>query len=129
MLQFEILMGVPEMEHFWNDLVSKKRSGQLNKTEEKLFKKLHKALSFLSSNPKHNSLNSHDIESLSRRYDMKVWQSYLENNTPAAGRIFWVYGPDQKEITVLGIEPHPEDKKKGAYEKVNLSELPGSKTV
>ena len=123
-MQFEILMGVPEMEQFWNDLVGKKRAGQLNKSEEKLFKKLHKALSLLSANPRHNSLKSHDIELLSRRYGIKVWQSYMENNTPAAGRFFWVYCPGQKQITVIGIEPHPEDKKKDGYDKVDLSDMP-----
>jgi hypothetical protein len=28
-----------------------------------------------------------------------------------AGRVFWTYGPDKGEITVLAVEPHPEDKK------------------
>jgi len=51
-------------------------------------------------------------------------QSYLESRTPAAGRIFWTYGPDKHQITIIGIEPHPEDKKKSGYQKVKLSELP-----
>jgi hypothetical protein len=55
---------------------------------------------------------------------MKVWQSYLDNRTPAAGRLFWVYGPGKSEITIIGLEPHPEDKKRAGYEKVRLSELP-----
>jgi hypothetical protein len=24
--------------------------------------------------------------------------------------MFWAYGPDKRDITVLAIEPHPEDK-------------------
>jgi hypothetical protein len=75
-------------------------------------------------NPFHNSLRSHEIEALTRRYGFKVFQSYLENNTPAAGRIFWTYGPKNGEITVLGMEPHPEDSKRGAYERVKLSRAP-----
>jgi len=54
---------------------------------------------------------------------MKVWESYLENNVPAAGRIFWVYGPEKEDITIIGIEPHPEDKKSSGYNKVSLSEF------
>lgn len=27
------------------------------------------------------------------------------------------------EITIIGIEPHPEDKKNGGYKKVKLSDL------
>jgi len=52
-------------------------------------------------------------------------QSYLENRKPAAGRIYWVYGPGRKEITIISLEPHPEDKKRGGYDKVSLSDLPG----
>ena len=121
---FKIRMGQPEMEALWLDLSTRKLSGGLDKDEEKLFKKLVKALGFLSSNPKHNSLASHEITELSRKYGIRIFQSYLENNTPGAGRIFWAYGPDQGDITVLAIEPHPEDKKRGAYERIKLSSLP-----
>ena len=68
-------------------------------------------------------LKSHEIDVLSKRYGMKVWQSYLENKNSDAMRMFWVYGPGQREITVIGLEPHPEDKKKGAYDRMKLSEL------
>lgn len=37
--------------------------------------------------------------------------------------MYWVYGPDQKEITVIGLEPHLEDAKNGAYDRITLSEL------
>ena len=121
---FKIRMGQPEMEALWLDLSTRKLSGRLDKDEEKLYKKLVKALGFLSSNPKHNSLASHEITELSRKYGIRIFQSYLENNTPGAGRIFWAYGPEQGDITVLAIEPHPEDKKRGAYERIKLSSLP-----
>ncbi|BAZ21137.1 hypothetical protein NIES4073_20150 [Kalymmatonema gypsitolerans NIES-4073] len=37
----------------------------------------------------------------------KVFEAYVENNTPSAWRIFWYYGPDQSFITVWAIAPHP----------------------
>jgi len=117
-------MGVPEMETVWNDLAVRYEQGRLSKDEQKLFKKLVKALGYLEVNPRHNSLESHEISPLSRRYGMKVWQSYLENQTPAAGRIFWAYGPYKGEITILAVEPHPEDRKHGGYDRIDLSALP-----
>jgi hypothetical protein len=90
-------------------------------------KKLVKALGFLSANPKHNSLASHEINDLSRKHGIRIFQSYLENHTPSAGRIFWAYGPEQGDITVLAIEPHPEDQKHGAYQRIRLSALPAAK--
>ncbi len=90
--------------------------------DEKQFKKLTKVLKFLQNNPFYPGLRTHEIKKLSKRYGIKVWQSYLENNTPSAGRLFWVYGPNRKDITIIGIEPHPEDKRDG-YEKIKLSTL------
>jgi hypothetical protein len=129
-MDYVIRMGIPEMQSFWDDMYSRAQEGKLDKDEIKLWKKLAKTVLLLSSNPRHNSLQSHEIDDLTRRYGKimgkpcKVWQSYLENNTPAAGRIFWVYGPRQMEITIVGLEPHPEDKKKAGYAKVTLSTLP-----
>lgn len=52
-----------------------------------------------------------------------MWESYLENNTPAAGRIFWSYGPQKGDITIVDIEPHPNDAKSNAYKKIILSQM------
>lgn len=119
---FEIHMGVPEMENLWNDLQQKVKSGMANKDEEKLYKKLGKALALIAKDPRHPGLHTHDIDALSARYGQRVWQSYLQNNTPAAGRVFWVYGPQQKDITIIGLEPHPDDKS-NAYKKITLSAM------
>ena len=115
-----IRLGVPEMKDFWDNLCKKVKAGKANKDEIKLHKKVGKALYLLSNDPRHPGLESHEISALSKRYGMKVWESYLENNTPAAGRIFWVYGPGRGDITVIGLEPHPNDKVK-SYDKVTLS--------
>ncbi len=127
-MPFNIRMGQPEMDSLWNDLSTRSLEGKLDADEARLFKKLVKALGLLSGNPKHNSLASHEIADLSRKYGIKIFQSYLENNTPAAGRLFWAYGPDRCDITVLALEPHPEDQKRGAYARIKLSAIPTTKT-
>jgi len=114
-------MGAPEMEAFWNDLSTRKQEGKLARNEEKFFKKWVKALGYLSENPRHNSLASHEIEELTRRYGINIFQSYLENKTPSAGRMFWAYGPDKGDITILAVEPHPEDDKRGAHKRIKLA--------
>jgi hypothetical protein len=129
-MPYRIRLGIPEISDFYGELAHGAQNGTLGKDAARLFKQITKVLTFLSSNPRHNSLNSHEIDSLSERYSrgtgkkIKVWQSYLENNTPAAGRLFWVYGPGHGELTIIGVEPHPEDRKKSGYSKVNLSDLP-----
>ncbi len=126
-MPFQIRMGVPEMDQLWLDLSNRSRQGALDKEELKFFKKLVKTLGYLAADPRHNSLASHEIDDLSRKYGIKIFQSYLENNTPSAGRLFWTYGPDKADITVLAIEPHPEDTKRGAYERIKLSKTPPAK--
>lgn len=37
--------------------------------------------------------------------------------------MLWAYGPNKGEITVLAIEPHPEDEKSGAYKRIRLASL------
>lgn len=119
---FTIRLGVPEMEQLWKNLTEKNRTGTANKDEIKLYKKLGKTLAQISKDPRHRGLHTHDIAALTARYGERVWQSYLENDTPAAGRVFWVYGPGRMEITIIGLEPHPDDKS-NAYKKVTLSEM------
>ena len=117
-------MGVPGMEAAWNDLVARARCGKLDREETKSYRKLTKALAYLRENPRHNSLAWHEIDALSRKCGFRVFQSYLENRTPAAGRMFWAYGPDRGDITILGVEPHPEGHKRGAYARIKLASLP-----
>ncbi len=129
-MHYRIRLGVPEFKAFYEALARKAHNRTIDKDEARLFKQITKAIGFLSSNPRHNSLNSHEINELSDRYSKilgykcKVWQSYLENNTPGAGRLYWIYGPGKAEISIIGLEPHPENQKKTGYAKVTLSDLP-----
>lgn len=123
-MRFNIRMGIPEMEVLWFRLQREYHSGTINKKDASLYKKWGKALKLLSDNPRHPSLQTHDIRELIERYGERVWQSYLENKTSGAMRMYWVYGPDSKSITIIGLEPHPEDKKSGAYARIVLSDLP-----
>ena len=123
-MSFAIRMGIPEILDLWTDLSKKKAAGTISKKELALYNKWGKAMRLLSQDPSYPSLHTHDIEPLTKRYGIKVWQSYLENNTSRAMRMYWVYGPDRQDITIIGLEPHPEDKKNGAYDKVSLSDMP-----
>ncbi len=111
------------MEQLWNKLQQEYRAGTIRKKDEQLYKKWGNALKKLSHDPAYPGLQTHEIEPLTRRYGIKVWQSYLENRTSSAMRMYWAYGPGKQEITVIGLEPHPEDKKNGAYDRIILSDM------
>ena len=122
-MPYAIRMGIPEMEELWNTLQKKNADGSISRADRELYKKWGSALKKLSMDPMYPGLKSHGIAELSQRYGIKVWQSYLENRTSGARRMYWVYGPGKGEITVIGLEPHPEDAKNGAYERIKLSDL------
>ena len=73
----------------------------------KRLKAVRKALGLLETNPRHPGLNTHKFSSLKGPGGEEVFEAYAENKTPAAWRIFWYYGPDKKQITILAITPHP----------------------
>ena len=76
---------------------------------EGLFKQVAKTIKLLQENPKHPGLNTHEYQSLDHPFqkDGKVWEAYVQNNTPGAYRLLWCYAPKQGEITVIAITPHP----------------------
>lgn len=113
-MPFDVRMGVPEMQDLWRTLQAGASAGTLTRAQFELAKKLARAVLHLSANPFHPGLASHEINDLTARYGQKVFQSYLENHTPSAARLFWVYGPERQQITVIGLEPHPECNRDGA---------------
>ena len=87
-----------------------------NPALEGVLKQVRKTLGYLETNLRAKSLQTHEFESLTRRYGKKVFEAYCQQNTPGAYRVFWHYGPDEKSkggdripiITVVLITPHPE---------------------
>ncbi len=74
---------------------------------QKRYKAVKKTLVLLKTNPRHPGLNTHEYSKLSKDMGIKIFEAYAEQNTPAAYRVFWCYGPNKKEITVIAITPHP----------------------
>ena len=70
-------------------------------------RKVNKSLGLLQRDPRYPGLQSHKYTSLSGSLGEDVWDSYVENRTPSAWRLFWHYGPDADVITVVTIGPHP----------------------
>lgn len=77
--------------------------------QEGLFKQIAKAVQLLLADPRHPGLQTHEYDSLPNPFDKngKVFEAYAQNRTPGAYRIFWCYGPEQGQITIIAITPHP----------------------
>lgn len=85
----------------------------LNKTKNNSYlkaqyKAVAKTLRFINNRElQHNSLQTHKYHSKSGANAEKILQSYAQNNTPGAYRVFWHFGPEKGEITIVAITPHP----------------------
>ena len=85
---------------------------QLNKLKidtglSKRYKAVRKAIQFLSQNPRHTGLHTHEFITLKGANGEKIFEAYAEQSTPGAYRIFWHYGPSKNQITIIAITPHP----------------------
>jgi len=85
-----------------SNLADLKKQGQIKK-----LKKIKLSLEKLQENPRHSGLHTHKYKSFKGNNGEEIFQSYIENKTPGAFRMFWHYGPDQTEITIVAITPHP----------------------
>ena len=74
-----------------------------------LLKQVAKTLDFLRANPKHPSLHTPPYSKIDNPHNAKekVFEAYAQQDPPAAYRVFWCYGPDKKQITIIAITAHP----------------------
>ncbi len=87
------------------ETLQKRCGSKRNSRQAGLFKQVVKALKFLRENP---SLKTHVFSSMEHPWSKKekVFDAYAQNRTPGAYRIFWCYGPEQSQMTIIAITPH-----------------------
>ncbi|WLT40687.1 hypothetical protein NON20_26385 (plasmid) [Synechocystis sp. B12] len=71
------------------------------------YRKVLKTLGLMETNLRHPSLKTHKYTAIQGQNGEEVFESYVENKTPGAFRVFWHYGLNRQEITILAITPHP----------------------
>jgi hypothetical protein len=116
-MRFSLVWDRKAKEHY-NDLKhkaeaslkyrEKSKKGKATK-DEGLFKQVRKCVKLLKENPRHPGLQTHPFSSIPNPYkkDEKVFEAYAQQHTSGAYRVFWCYGPQKKQITIVGIVSHP----------------------
>lgn len=79
---------------------------ELDKSKKGLLKQIRKVLGFMETDLKHPSLNTHKFSGLWCNLG-DVFETYAQNKTPGAYRVFWAYGPGKGELYIIAITPHP----------------------
>jgi hypothetical protein len=87
----------------------KKSQKRKSSKQEGLFKQVKKCIDLLLENPRHPGLNTHEFKSQPNpcSNDEKVFEACAQQRTSAAYRVFWCYGPEQGQITIIAITSHP----------------------
>lgn len=76
--------------------------------DPKRHKKVMGALARLAVDPRHPGLNSHPYVTKEGPNGESVWESYVENHTPSAWRIWWCYDANYRlTIFIIEVGPHP----------------------
>lgn len=70
------------------------------------YKSVCKTLAFMETNLRHPSLHTHEFCSLKGPNGEKIFESYAQNETTGAYRVFWYYGHEKQEIPIIAIVPH-----------------------
>ena len=74
-----------------------------SKDKKAVLKAVRKTLALMEIDLRHPSLQTHEFSSLAGENGEKVFESYAQNRTPGAYRIFWHYGPAKRQITIVAI--------------------------
>ena len=90
-------------------LESRAQTKKKNSKQAGLFRQLVKTLKLLRDHPRHPGLCTHQFWNFEHPTSSNgnVFESYVQNRTPGAYRIFWCYGPGRQDITLIAITPHP----------------------
>ncbi len=80
---------------------------ELAKRDIHRYRRVIKCLGLLEQDPKYPGLASTRYQTLFSATGEPIWESYVENHTPSAWRVWWYYGPEAGTITVVDLGPHP----------------------
>ena len=78
-----------------------------SKDKVRQYKAVGKTLGLMQTNLRHPSLHTHKFDAIESPFGAEVFESYAQNKTPGAYRVFWCYGPGHSELYIIAMTPHP----------------------
>lgn len=81
---------------------------QTAKLPESVYQALQSRLGFLAQNPRHPSLQTHEVRGAYGNFGGKVYEAYVTKKY----RLTWEYGREDKTIVLRNVDNHDECLKK-----------------
>ena len=76
-------------------------------SKKAILKAVRKTLGLMETNLRHPGLKTHKYQSIKGPQGEEVFEAYAQNQTSGAYRVFWHYGPEKNQISIVAIVPHP----------------------
>lgn len=119
---FKVKYANKKLESKMNELEQRCKDKEASEVEKIYFEKVQDTINTLKRDPHDNSLHTQMIKNSRNIYGYPVFESYVENDTPGAKRMFWRYNKKKKRIKdtiyILLIIKHPNTPKD--YRTLNL---------
>jgi len=81
---------------------------ELDKSDPDRAAKVRKSFAKMQNNIRSKGLSTHEYKTVKGPNGAKIYESYMENDSPNAYRVIWHYGPEKGQITVMTVIPHPD---------------------
>lgn len=69
-----------------------------------VFQRFKSRLAYLKSNPRHPSLQTHEVKEIVGNFGGKVFEAYVTEKY----RMTWEYGPSRGQITLRNLDNHDD---------------------
>lgn len=77
---------------------------QAEKLPETVYKQLKTKCAYLAENPRHPSLQTHEVKGTAGNYGGKIFEAYVSEKY----RLTWEYGSARGEIVLRNVDNHDE---------------------
>ncbi len=77
---------------------------QVVRLPEAVYNQLKTRLAFLEADPRHRSLNAHEVKGAFGDFGGKIFEAYVTDKY----RMTWEYGPSKGAITLRNVDNHDE---------------------
>ena len=77
---------------------------QAEKLPENVYKQLKTKLAYLCANPRHPSLQTHEVKGVTGNYSGRIFEAYVNEKY----RMTWEYGASRGEIVLRNVDNHDE---------------------
>ncbi len=85
-------------------IATERFKSQAGRLPGQVVRQLETRLDFLTKNPRHPSLQTHEVQGALGDFGGKIFEAYVNDKY----RMTWEYGPEKGEITLRNVDNHDE---------------------